>query len=441
MSEVRKRSGFRWNVSRFFLTWPQVEAEDDMPASLIISKSISWLQAKDIKVKWMVACREKHEDGELHYHMGLQAMKSVQSSDPKLFDGLFKKYGNYAKMKGSTKQCVKYLTKAGDYDSYGINVEAVMAKKKAQTADACVEMIKDGKSLADIWDKMPSYVLGCKRKIQECIAFEKSLKRQRVVKQWTGIDFEKFIAEEHNEAERRIAKWLDNNLFKPRDFKQKQLYIWGDTNLGKTTLSNTLQMYTRVYSIPREEDFYDFYDDDRYDVAVLDEFKASKTVQWLNEWLQGAPMVLRAKGFQIEKAQNLPTIILSNYPLEEIYTHVEDNKLETLRGRLLEVHVEKFIEIDIDGLQKEAVVETGEALQGLASVVAEEIMEMNEEEDRSQGDEVEFHGQALPEIPQGEWGTPPRVEPAGAMGETWEEMANELEKQNEEFLKKGELIE
>ncbi len=395
MSESEIRSRFRWDVCRFFLTWPQVEAEDDMAASLLVSKAVPWIEAKGLKVKWMVVCREKHEDGELHYHMGLQTTK-LKSRDPKFFDGILSKHGNYAKMKGSTKECLKYLTKGDDYEAYGIDVEAALMKRRAQTSDACVELIKEGNSLAEIWDKMPSYVLRNKRKVAECIAFEKSLKRQHIAEEWKGLNIQQLMAEDHNEAERRIAQWLNDNMFCAREFKQKQLYIWGETNLGKTTLSNTLHLYARVYSIPREEDFYDFYDDDRYDVAVLDEFKASKTIQWLNEWLQGAPMVLRAKGYQIEKAQNLPTIILSNFALEDIYCHVEDNKLDTLRGRLEIVHVEKFIDLDIKELQKKEPeeVEVDDGVVELAEKVAEEIMEIHSDSEVLEGD-----------IPIGEWGT------------------------------------
>ncbi len=384
------------------MTWPQVEEEDDMAASLMVSKAVPWLEAKGMQVKWMVVCREKHEDGELHYHMGLQTKKMVSSRDPKLFDGLMSKHGNYMKMKGTTKQCIKYLTKGDDYEAYGIDVESVMTKRKAQ-GDDCVDMIKEGKSLAEIWEKLPLFVLSNKRKVQECIAFDRSLKRQRIEEEWKGLDIQQLRTTEHNEAERRIAQWLDDNLMQPREFKQKQLYIWGDTNLGKTTLANTLQLYARIYSIPREEDFYDFYDDNRYDLAILDEFKASKTIQWMNEWLQGAPMVLRAKGFQIEKAQNVPTIILSNFALEDIYCHVEDNKLDTLRGRLEIVHVETFLNIDIKELQKkEESVTSDEELEviRLAERVAEEIVEIEGDSQVSDNE--------VPDIPEGEWGTPGR---------------------------------
>ncbi len=389
-------SRWRWSVSRFFLTWPQVDQEDDMAASLALARAMSWFAGHGMGVKWMVVCREKHQDGELHYHMGVQTNKIVRSSDPKLFDGLFKKHGNYKKMKGTTKQCLIYLCKDGDYAVHGIDVKAALRKERAQGADACVELIKGGASLSEIWKKMPSYILRNKRKVQECIALDKSLKRQKITHEWTGLQLEHLVSEEHSEAERSIAKWLDENLFQKRDFKKKQLYIWGDTNLGKTTLANTLQMFCRMYSIPREEDFYDFYDDDRYDLAILDEFKASKTIQWMNEWLQGAPMVLRAKGFQIEKADNLPTIILSNFSLEEIYTHVNDAKLDTLRGRLTEVHVESFIKLDLMGLQKEKVLEETPVLP-MEVVDDENVDSINIISD---ADTVIDY-----DIPRGEWGT------------------------------------
>jgi len=109
---------------------------------------------------------------------------------------------------------------------------------------------------------------------------------------------------------------------------------------------NQLEKWCRIYQIPATEDFYDLYEDGMYDLAVLDEFKASKTIQWLNLWLQGGMMNIRKKGAQVLKKENIPTIILSNYELHESYHKVELSKLETLESRLDIVRVSEFINID-----------------------------------------------------------------------------------------------
>lgn len=69
----------------------------------------------------------------------------------------------------------------------------------------------------------------------------------------------------------------------------------------------------------------------------MDEFRATKTIQFLNHFLDGSHMPLRQKGRQTVKTDNLPVIILSNYSLDECYCHSGDEKLETLRARLCEI--------------------------------------------------------------------------------------------------------
>jgi len=123
------------------------------------------------------------------------------------------------------------------------------------------------------------------------------------------------------------------------------LFISGERNRGKTSLIEYLERSLSVYHIPHTEDFYDAYDDE-YDLAVLDEFKGQKTLQWMNEFLQGSRMTLRKKGSQHLKVKNMPVIILSNYSLGECYPKAAiDGRLTTLEARLLCVSVDKFINV------------------------------------------------------------------------------------------------
>lgn len=106
-----------------------------------------------------------------------------------------------------------------------------------------------------------------------------------------------------------------------------------------------LSAYLSIYYIPTDESFYDHWDDANYDLAVLDEFRGQKTVQWLNLWLQGGVMCLPKKGSQYIKKYNVPTIILSNYELADIYKKANYDSLE---ARLEIVYVNDFIKITFD---------------------------------------------------------------------------------------------
>lgn len=94
-----------------------------------------------------------------------------------------------------------------------------------------------------------------------------------------------------------------------------------------------------------DEDFYDFYDDDQYDLIVLDEFKGQKTIQHMNRWLDGQKMTIRKKGSQGLKTKNLPIIIISNYSPQEVYHKVaEHGRLDSFLDRLEIVEIKEMID-------------------------------------------------------------------------------------------------
>lgn len=102
----------------------------------------------------------------------------------------------------------------------------------------------------------------------------------------------------------------------------------------------------RIYEIPKDEDFYDYWADDAYDVAILDEFKGQKKIQWLNAWLDGSPCTLRQKGAQYVKFYNVPTIIISNFSPHEVYKNSDERKLAPLLDRLEVIEIQEEILID-----------------------------------------------------------------------------------------------
>jgi len=135
----------------------------------------------------------------------------------------------------------------------------------------------------------------------------------------------------------RIAEWLKSNIGVTRSLRQKQLYIHGPKEFFKSTVIELLQVFFTLYEVPKGEDFYDFYDDRVMDLAYIDEFKAQKQIQWLNQFLEGSRMTLRKKGSQYLKMKNLPVIITSNFSLEQCYAGAlakDPNKLDTLLSRV-----------------------------------------------------------------------------------------------------------
>lgn len=126
-------------------------------------------------------------------------------------------------------------------------------------------------------------------------------------------------------------------------------------------MKTSLEKYFRTFPIPLTEDFIDGYDDDDFDLAVLDEFKGHKTMQWLNLWCQGSMTNFRVKGSQVIKKKHIPTIIISNYNLEECYSKAGEERLDPLRRRLEIVEVLEPINIPFQQKQSGEATERSEA--------------------------------------------------------------------------------
>lgn len=130
-----------------------------------------------------------------------------------------------------------------------------------------------------------------------------------------------------------------------RSFKQKQLWLFGPSNIGKSSVINNLGSGLRIYNIPAK-DFYCEWSDDAYDIAVLDEYTGYKTLSWLNLWLEGSRLPLDQKNKpNYIKTFNIPTIICSNLSPEACYSKVTEVQQVALRNRLEVVYCENIIRL------------------------------------------------------------------------------------------------
>lgn len=319
VTESKKK--FRLQAKNFFLTYPQCPTTKEVALERIKGK---W---KDVK---SLVCQEEHQDGNKHLHIFLQFDKRIHTTKADYFDFIGGQHGNYQTAR-SCRDVIKYVTKKGDYISDGIDVKT--ATNVGQSISTVVaEKIDEGASIKEISNEYRGFYMHHKRKIDEFFSYTQLKKKKEKCQTW--IEFDEVKLAGMNEGSRKIAEWLNKNMFKEREFKQAQLYIFGQRNLGKTTLVKWLESFACVYWMPTSEDFYDAYDEDFHDLIVMDEFRAQKTVQFLNQWLQGSEMSVRKKGSQGIKRKNLPMIILSNHSLESAYSKCDNEKLDSLACRL-----------------------------------------------------------------------------------------------------------
>lgn len=341
-----KKRSFRLSGKRFFITYPQ----NDMEKGEALQRLKKYFGDK---YAGAVVAREHHKDGANHLHIVVLLSRKHDITRADGLDVIGGKHGNYQTVR-NLRDCVIYVTKDNDYIEDGdMNVKKCIDRKglgirvnngpRKTVGSEVAEMIVSGKSYKDVVDVYPSYAMQNKRKIEE---FEAYIKRNKVeVESFHHIEYR---GKDMNTT--RIVEWMTSNLGKTREFKQGQIWISGPPDSLKTSLANYIGKFQRIYWLPLDEGFYDDYEDDAYDLIVIDEFRGQKTIQWLNLLLQGGVMCIRKKGSQYMKKKNVPVMILSNYTPEEAYRKAaETGRVDTLKARLDPIVV-LYEAIDLDNI-------------------------------------------------------------------------------------------
>lgn len=339
---------FRLQGKQLFLTYPQcLQLKED------VLKKVCALFKQNLV--YAIVSQELHQTGDKHLHIVISLKNRIDWTNMSKMDALTGKRGNYQTCR-SLIATVKYVVKDGCYCAHGVDVEEFLKQsKQKKSTQFALTVMQHGIDQVNELD--PGFVLMNLHKLQAYQAYVSNLKEKEnklslasYQATYTGTDLS-IIG---------ITEWLNANLFALgiKKFKSPQLYIYGDPNMGKTTLINNLMdLGVRVYYLPSES-YYCSYDDDAYDLIVLDEFKAQKKIQELNRWLDGSQFPVARKGtFPFIKKKNLPFIILSNYSVAECYKNTDPHRLAPLDARLLCYHVSNFIDIKIDKVEQEEIQE------------------------------------------------------------------------------------
>lgn len=135
--------------------------------------------------------------------------------------------------------------------------------------------------------------------------------------------------------------------------KKRHLWIWGETNMGKTLLKKALEQQVLCYDWAYEPaKWQDRYDPNRkYRIIFLDEFKKDiKTCGFssaaeFNTFLDGDNWVLRRHVGPVQRGDKASVIVITNSMPADYF---EDEPLEVrqaLFGRFYEVQINKFIDL------------------------------------------------------------------------------------------------
>ncbi len=325
---------------KFFLTYPQCDCSPQLALTRVLFKYPN--------LKWVVATRENHADGSPHLHLLVILAKRIRYTSSTKWDFVTGKHGNY-QLARNVEKVLRYVTKGNNYVSHGINVESYLKSKQSKkglTFEWLALQMREGKSIEELDEERPAIVLENLRKIQDYAQFLKRKKRKVSglnLIPWTPIDVLTLLPDF-----RTMGNWINKNLGSPRIFKQRQLWIYGATNLGKTSLVMHLMKFFRIYYVPLDTNNLDDYEDDEYDLIVFDEYKGQKSITWMNAFVQGNHFPIHRRYHSTLKIKNLPVIVLSNYCIEEAYSKVNlinPYRLDSLRARFQVIEVTKFIKI------------------------------------------------------------------------------------------------
>lgn len=249
-------------------------------------------------VLYWCMCNEVGDQKTPHTHVFLVFKNSV------MFDTLHRKfYGAHIEAaNGSSKENRDYIRKEGkwaDDAKHETNIpetfeewgELPPDRTKTETqAERIVQLIRDGKTNAEILEECPSAY----SKMAYIEQTRQTLLEERYKDTWRSLDV---------------------------------TYLWGEPGSGKTRSVMERYGYSNVFRVTN----YDSHPFDGYkgqDVVVFEEFRSGIKIQDMLNYLDGYPVMLPCR-YADKVACYTKVFLISNIPLESQYPNVQADNPET----------------------------------------------------------------------------------------------------------------
>ncbi len=299
-------------------------------------------------LEWAIICQEEHQDGSKHLHVVCSHVTRFQVGRADYFDGVGGKHGDYRAVTRTISKVVAYVIKDGDFVEHLIDAKEFLKLRKGKKNSKfaiVAKAIVEGKTSVEMNEEFPGFMLQHLRKVREYCDFTK---RNRLATEMERTRLPFGVPQGDTAQDSLIANWLVYNCFGNRKLGDKNLWIYGGTGLGKTRLKEQLIKRMRVYVLPYDGQWFDEYEDGKFDIMVVDEFKAQYKIQRMNRLLGSEWTTLNRRGREpVHCRDRLPVLILSNYDISGCYSKTEyDNPgLLALHRRVVLHHVASRIDV------------------------------------------------------------------------------------------------
>lgn len=323
-----------------FFTFPKSEI---LPDELIIGL-LSFPSFEDM-IDYIFCGAEEHKDGSPHLHCLIMLKKTINFRLNSLKKHLKVKHFNDAGHIRKLWESLAYVCKNGvvtcwpvdtDYDAMiksgkqkkGIKTDLVLERAKAAKEqdidDFLFDMMND--------TQLGGFTAFHTKPIAEFFKIYHGTmkKRSHVPPSLPAAITSWILGQNHPTVD--IWSWLSTVLKKGMKHGDKHLFIWGPTMSGKSSLKNYLMnLKWNIYSLPKQEDFFDGISDKKWDLAIADEVTGKdQPITFWNAWCD-QHMALKQKGKQAYlKTAVIPTILLSNYSPEGLFPKVAKDKPDIL---------------------------------------------------------------------------------------------------------------
>lgn len=271
-------ANFRFNAKNAFLTYPHT----DLPLEHFIGRSDKYIIA-----------RELHQDGSAHVHCYLHFNHKVNTINQAFFD-VEGRHPNIQACR-SAAAVMAYVTKGCNY-----------------ITNLTAEEIQKGT------------IKTKKEELAEKILEEGELTKKLI------IENKEVIFLNYENTKKWLALYQGPKTFqgeRPKH-KQRHIWIWGESNTGKSIQLDRLLKGKLSYNIPSNNDWSGV---EGAEILWYDEYRGHMSVQELNSICDGNKR-LNTKGGST--SIYYPTIIIvSNFNIHEVYTKSTNTEIVSLHNR------------------------------------------------------------------------------------------------------------